>query len=66
MRGDGVDPFVQRRVQLGDDALFPVWADEPEQKLRLVDRVLVERAVRRTDEGRDAGGNLRLSARQML
>ena len=41
VRGDGVDPFVQCRVQLGDDALLPMWADEPEKKLGLVDRVLL-------------------------
>jgi len=31
--GDGIDPLVQRRVELGDDVLFPVLSlpDEAEK-----------------------------------
>ena len=36
----GVDPLVERRVELSDDVLLPLLADEPEERLRLVDRVL--------------------------
>ena len=38
--GHGVDPLVERRVELRDDVLLPLLADEPEERLRLVDRVL--------------------------
>ena len=38
--GDGVYPTVQRGVELGDDALLPLPADEPEEQLGLVDCVL--------------------------
>ena len=38
--GDGVYPLVERGVELGDYVLLPLLADEAEERLRLVDRVL--------------------------
>lgn len=35
-----VYPLVQRRVQFGNNMLLPLLADEPEQRLRLIDRIL--------------------------
>ena len=40
MGGHGIDPFVQRGVELGDDALFPSTIPMSQERLRLVDRVL--------------------------
>ena len=40
MVGHGVYPLVERRVELSDDVLLPLLADEPEERLGLVDRVL--------------------------
>ena len=33
----GIDPFVQSRVKLGDNVLFPLLANEPKERLRFVD-----------------------------
>ena len=35
-----VYPLVERRVELGDNVLFPLLADESKERLGLVDRVL--------------------------
>ena len=39
---DGVDPAVERRIELGEHALLPLGTDEAEQELRLVDCELFE------------------------
>lgn len=36
----GVYPFVERRIELGDDVLLPLLSDETQERLRLIDRVL--------------------------
>ena len=40
MGGEGVGPFVQRGVEVGDDALLPLLVGVPELGFRLVRRVL--------------------------
>ena len=42
---DGVDPLVERGVELGDDVLLPLLPDEPEHDARLVDRVLGSQTI---------------------
>ena len=37
---DRIDPLVEGGVEFGNDVLLPLLPHEPEQRLRLVDRVL--------------------------
>ena len=40
MGGHGIDPLVQRGVELGDDALLPLAVAVSQHGLRLINRVL--------------------------
>ena len=37
---DGIHPFVQGRVQFGDDPLLPLRATKPKENPRFIDTVL--------------------------
>ena len=37
---NGVNPFVEGRVELSDDVLFPLGADKSEKNFGLVDGIL--------------------------
>lgn len=36
-----IDPFVQSRVKFSNNVLFPLLANKPKQRLRLIDRILL-------------------------